>query len=545
MALDIYGGYTALPVPGGATGHFRTGKLGSRWVLATPLGNAFWMTGVYFVTGSSSIDELGASYDQRVAIKYPNTLTWATQCNRRLLSWGFNTLGEGTYAVLLPTNGSQTVKMPFVGLAPNPGITGWDVGAGSFKMLYTGLDTTVSSVFSDSQPGHFPDVYDPAWNTNTVALFAADSNLATFKTSAYFIGMFGDDTDYLNGFGPGVDFPTDPTGKYHWHLGYLSLVMAPTQATNVHAVGTPAYTTTEVFTKTALKNFLTTRYGTIGALNTAWGSSYSTFSSSGGWPTGSGFMDENGRTTHTYLGTAYNDPFALTGMNATVKADLNLFLYELSKKFFTVERDAFKAVAPDKLFLGPTNLGGAGWRCPTRGPTLQAAGEILDVATLSTDGSQAQLDFIGTSLGDHPFTIWEGTTANPDSGRFRYTMEAAGWVLSTQAARGALYAADVNHLLTRTLRCVGLSWWSWADSYGEQANWGLVSLLDNAYDGVEARIASGTDPWGYTTGGEEANYGNFLGPAITAHATVEPTLAASLLTGARRHPGAVIAGAVL
>ena len=39
----------------------------------------------------------------------------------------------------------------------------------------------------------------------------------------------------------------------------------------------------------------------------------------------------------------------------------------------------------------------------------------------------------------------------------------------------------------------------------EQKNWGLVSLMDNAYDGVEAGIAQGTDAWGYRTGGEEKN----------------------------------------
>ena len=39
----------------GATGVFRTGKVGTRWVLVTPAGNAFWMRGVYDVTGDDHV----------------------------------------------------------------------------------------------------------------------------------------------------------------------------------------------------------------------------------------------------------------------------------------------------------------------------------------------------------------------------------------------------------------------------------------------------------------------------------------------------------
>ncbi len=44
----------------------------------------------------------------------------------------------------------------------------------------------------------------------------------------------------------------------------------------------------------------------------------------------------------------------------------------------------------------------------------------------------------------------------------------------------------------------------------EQTNWGLVSLADNAYDGREASTDAGKDAWGFKTGGEERNYGDFL-----------------------------------
>jgi hypothetical protein len=48
-------------------------------------------------------------------------------------------------------------------------------------------------------------------------------------------------------------------------------------------------------------------------------------------------------------------------------------------------------------------------------------------------------------------------------------------------------------------------------NWGDNENFGLATLQDNAYDGVEARRAAGTDCRGYAVGGEEADYGNLLG----------------------------------
>ena len=53
-------------------------------------------------------------------------------------------------------------------------------------------------------------------------------------------------------------------------------------------------------------------------------------------------------------------------------------------------------------------------------------------------------------------------------------------------------------------------WWQFADNWPEKLNWGLVTPSDNAYDGREARIAPGKDPFGFATGGEERDYGDVL-----------------------------------
>ena len=59
---------------------------------------------------------------------------------------------------------------------------------------------------------------------------------------------------------------------------------------------------------------------------------------------------------------------------------------------------------------------------------------------------------------------------------------------------------------------------------GEGNNFGLVTNRDNAYDGKEAVIAAGQDPWGHPTGGEKGNYGDFLSRVTRTNASIGHTL---------------------
>jgi hypothetical protein len=515
---DPYGGLVSAPSPRGATGHFRVEKFGDRWSFVTPDGNAFFMLGVYNVSGDDHVDEMGGSYNRRFLAKYGKPEVGWPQVNRRLQSWGFNTIGPFSYRMVLPTDsepswpgGRQPVKMPFVALAGNPGITGRFIGA--YKNLYNGLDP---GLFPGEEGANFPDVFDPGFATFATKQYAHDPDLAGYKNSPWFIGYMTDDTDFLSGFGAGTDFATDPPEKYHWHLGFLALVTAPTQSANPYAKpANQPYPNTKVYTKYALRDFLLTRYGTISALNAAWGSRYTTFDSDGGWGTGSGLLDENGRQEHTWLG-GRAARYYLSGTTSHLKTDLDDFLCELSKKYFATLRTAFKTVAPKSLFLGPTNLGG--WRAAARGPILKAAGEYLDVLNVGTDAGPAQVDFMARWAGDVPIAIWEGIVANPDSSRWRYPRQQspASWSVPTQQERADRYTRDLQNLqrgkstVSGSHPFVGLLWWDWVDMSSEQTNWGLVSLADNTYDGHEATTDGGKDVWGFKTGGEEKKYGDFL-----------------------------------
>jgi hypothetical protein len=61
---------------------------------------------------------------------------------------------------------------------------------------------------------------------------------------------------------------------------------------------------------------------------------------------------------------------------------------------------------------------------------------------------------------------------------------------------------------------IGIEHWCLYDpavsNWTDNENFGLATLQDNAYDGVEATRAVGTDPRGYPIGGEGADYGDLL-----------------------------------
>ncbi len=111
QTLDQYGGYTSLPVPGGATGRFRVGKLGSRSVFVTPAGNAFWMTGVFNIDVDTRFVDIAAKYGGT----NPQA-SFGIQATKRLRSWGFNSVAEFSSAYVYPYR-AGVVKMPAMILA--------------------------------------------------------------------------------------------------------------------------------------------------------------------------------------------------------------------------------------------------------------------------------------------------------------------------------------------------------------------------------------------------------------------------------------------
>ncbi len=499
---DSYGG---VAVRVDSPSHFfHLKKAGSRWVLVTPEGNAFWMVGVFNVDPTGSVDDLADSHENRVRRKYGDLYGWGIHSAKRLKTWGFNTLAEYTSWYVLPTKSpygdwSNPEKIAFVAMI-RPSYLGLTNRAGyapgAFKDLIVGTDP---AIYTGWRGGGLPDVFDPNFAAYIHGM--VEHMQKEVLDSPWLIGISTDDVDNLFGFGPGPELPAP---RLHPHIAWLVLTGNFEQASNPLLGVT--YSDRKVYSKYALCDFLKSKYGAIAQLNAAWSSRYTTFGSDGGWGKGKGLLDENGSSP--WVGNEYG---GLTTATPAVRADLDAFLYEYARHYFSITSGAIRRAAPGHLVFGPASLNG--WGGLTRREILRAAGQYVDVLQAAVANS-AVLEKTVQYAGDKPIVTWEGMTANPDSSLWRYpNPEAVG--LNTQGERGQKYADRENFLFgaqtSLGLRpIIGFKWWAYVDSWGEKANWGLVSFLDNAYDGKEAAVAPGRDPWGYSTGGEERNYGDFI-----------------------------------
>lgn len=518
--LDDYGG--VVPNVLAPAAGWRVAKYQNRWMFVTPSGNGMFLTGVYLVDTSGSTDDQGGNHDARVIVKYGSTDNWLYHQPKRLKSWGFNAIGEYSHARVidapladrLPHNLIDRVSYYGLGNVDNYATGG---SGASFKDL---IDCLTGSSYTGYTGGLAPDVFDPKF---TEYSDGRTQNLGTnaYYTSAWTIGLAIDDTDDLYGLaGPGDEVAG--ATQYHSHLGYIALVSSPTKTSSTKSFSV-TYTVNTNYTKAELKTFMEGRYANIAALNTAWGSNYTTFGSSGGWPTGTGLMDEDGSNT-SWLGatTGY-----LFDADADVKTDLDAFLYHYADKYFSVRASSVHTYLPGKLIFSPPSFNS--WKGLVRHQILQAAGLYVDVVQAQAPTAEILTKTV-QYVGDHPVVTGILVAGNADSGLYRYSPAFGVDDYATQPLRAAPYAAllaaNFAQSESGTYPVAGFKFWALIDSWGEKGNYGLISTCDNAYDGVEAVNHSITDSWGYTTVAEERNYGNFLATVTTANLAVRASMQA-------------------
>jgi len=95
---DTYGGW--LQLKGEKTGFFHVGRLGGRWWLISPEGNAFFSKGVCHISfaGDESPKLSFSPYEKACLAKYGTEEKWAEATARQLKEWNFNTVGAWSSA---------------------------------------------------------------------------------------------------------------------------------------------------------------------------------------------------------------------------------------------------------------------------------------------------------------------------------------------------------------------------------------------------------------------------------------------------------------
>ena len=385
------------------------------------------------------------------------------------------------------------------------------MGPGPVKDLISGTDR---AVYTGWRGGTTPDVFDPGFEAYVEQTMARDlSGFKKFYGSPWFVGLATDDRDWLLGIGPGDEIPARSP---HPHLGWIVLVGNPQQTAN--AAKRVAYADTTVYSKRALWNMLKAKYGTIQVLNAAWGSKYGHWDSAGG----SGLLDESGRSP--WVGKDFG---SLKDAGPVVRSDLDDYLYLHAKRYFSVMARAIRRHAgPRHLIFGPATLNSDGL---TRKEILRAAGEEMDVVQASIQ-SQAALELTTRYTGGRPLVTWEGFMADPDLGSLpasaglRPLGRADPGDAGADSTRAGLRAFSGHHRLwdeaDRRHQVLGVP----RQLAGKRGTGGLVTLSDNAYDGHEARRAAGKDAWGYATGGEERDYGDYLSAVRSTNLAVQQAL---------------------
>ena len=563
QATDLYGGLLSLPCSNGSKTHFYTQKIGNRWHFCTPAGNAFWMNGVYTVDASdTSTDYQGISLAGMRNTKYAQgvttdpTLNWALQSVRRLKSWGFTADNEYSSVYLWPTavdfgwNGQSAdntipEKLPFTLIVnANKGAMAntSNYASGPIKELFAGIKPGVYTAYQGATTADLVDPNYALWLKNYLANDYLVHQAITSNHNDYLVGFTVDESDQMWGFATGADFPTVADGVVsdgyeQPHLGWVILVTAPTQS---------GYADPTVYSKAMLSTWLASRYGNnIAALNAAWGSNYTSFGSAGGWGSGSGILDEDGTCPSKKSGQACwvsSDSIHLAGITATMKSDLDAFLFSFASSYFSTVKTTLNQAAPGILYMG-TLMGG--WGTPPRIPILQAAAQYVDVLQIvqippncsNCTDMQQRIDFVDQYGGDKPWLQWDGYAANADSYMSPWPTQFGGAEYPTQQARGQVYQQRMTQYLSSkgstsgTYHTVGFEWWDFYDMRGEQLNWGLLTPRDDPYDGVSATTQTGADSWGYPTGCvtglgcEKANYGDFLTAVRAANLNALRTIA--------------------
>ncbi len=366
------------------------------------------------------------------------------------------------------------------------------------------------------------DVFDPKWTTGNQGELANQVALYTggFNTDPWITSISLGDSDFVFAIKGNAANPYN-VGAYP-HAGMMIATV------NFQYSG---YQDNELHSKYAWASYLQNKYGTIDALNAAWntGGFYTTFGDAGGFGSGTGILDEDGRHTGWFGSDLANRYFTLVGVNSNLAADMDAFLYQYAYQVYAVQASTIKTYDQNHL-MECGNFGGIGegGMRPQVMQALKDAGCNIVVGNwnstypaVALSGNQAEYDAVGL-----PVVLWYGVSAQEDSDTSQYPTRGASFAdYPSQFARGQQYSNDQQTIFNAQgsngdYYVMGTALWSLTDNSSEGTNWGMITFMDNAYDGRCAVVAQGTDQYGEPCGGEAVNYGDFLDGVTQSNSSI-------------------------
>jgi hypothetical protein len=256
----------------------------------------------------------------------------------------------------------------------------------------------------------------------------------------------------------------------------------------------------------------------------------------GGWPKatsgGTGIMDEDGTSSWWPAGDPKSTSDFPDPPTTTITTDMDVFLGLMGAQYLKPVHDWIKANFPHHM-AGSTNQAGPGYRNQIYKAMAANADVLLYGNTLAnnygfTMATSAWQTPALAQYGLSPTPVYVGiyATAQSDS---EYSGFACPYnpviCFPTQQVKGEFYKNQASFAFNNVTGSdgygfiVGADYWQYTDNSREKGAYGLVSLRDNLYDGIESCGKSIVDPWGFTTTPEPVTgcYGDFISPVKAAN----------------------------
>jgi agarase len=407
-------------------GFFRAEQRAGRWWLVDPAGKPFISKGVTTVRyAQDRIQGTSRSpYEEANQAKYGGIAAWREAVAKRLIGWGFNTLGAWS---------DEALAGPHLAYAPT-----LDFGGEFVKEKHAGKGAW--------QHGIFPDVFDPGFAATVRRV--AEKKCAARKDDRHLLGWF---TDNELRWGP------DWRGKEELLTMFLAL---PTNAPG----------------RVAAVDLLRNRYGDIAKFNAVWRTGHASWEAVAAAPnlpapfTRKEVWAQNQEVERV---TNEKDPRrgAFTG-------DCDAFVAQLAERYFRITGEAIRAADPNHL-----NFGCRFAYVPPL-PVVTVAAKTLDGISFNCYALDPRPVIRQYAVFGKPLIIGEFAFRAEDSGL--PNTKGAGPKVKNQTERAAAFAEYVE-LALREPQVVGYHWFEHADEPkegrfdGENSNYGLVTIQDEPY----------------------------------------------------------------